>query len=62
MKLTFKLISVVVLFFCTNLSIGQKQTLFVDKSYDASFIEAQTQKKPLIIMFYACLLYTSRCV
>lgn len=53
MKLTFKLISVVVLFFCTNLSIGQKQTLFVDKSYDAAFIEAQTQKKPLIIMFYA---------
>src|SRR4051812_43656601 len=32
---------------------GQKQTLFLDKSYDEALVLSKKEKKPIVIFFYA---------
>lgn len=36
-----------------NYSFAQKQTLFLDKNYDAVIKQSKIEKKPIVIMFYA---------
>lgn len=44
---------IIVAFFFANASYAQKQTLFIDKDYKTVLQEAKTNKKPIVIMFYA---------
>ncbi len=37
----------------TELSFAQKQTLFLDKDFYATVLQSKTEKKPIVIMFYA---------
>lgn len=43
----------IVSFFFVNTAKAQKQTLFLDKNYNAALQEAKIQKKPIVMMFYA---------
>lgn len=40
-----------ILFF--GFSFAQKQTLFLDKEYDAAIKQSKLEKKPIVVMFYA---------
>lgn len=43
----------IIAFLFVNLSYAQKQTLFLDKDYNTVLQEAQANRKPIVIMFYA---------
>jgi thioredoxin-related protein len=45
--------SIAFLLITINTSFGQKQTLFLDKDFDLAIQQAKTEKKPVILMFYA---------
>ena len=47
------LISFVLFIFLSQISFGQKQTLFIDKDFDTAMQQAKIEKKPVILMFYA---------
>lgn len=43
----------IIAFLLVNLSYAQKQTLFLDKDYNTVLQEAQANRKPIVMMFYA---------
>lgn len=47
------LFSIVVLIVICQISFAQKQTLFIDKDFNAVMQQAKLEKKPVILMFYA---------
>lgn len=53
MHLKKVLFSVVFFIITVNPGFAQKQTLFIDKDFDAVFQQAKTEKKPVVLMFYA---------
>jgi thioredoxin-related protein len=44
--------SLLLILFC-QLNFGQKQTLFLDKDFDATMQQAKLDQKPVVLMFYA---------
>lgn len=53
MKLVKTLFSVLLVVLFSNASFGQKQTLFVAKDFDSVMKQANLEKKPVVLMFYA---------
>jgi thioredoxin-related protein len=45
--------SIILLIFLSQNSISQKQTLFLDKDFDAAMEQAKLEQKPVVLMFYA---------